>query len=36
MRFWGKIRGTDADYFVVEGTAEAGQPAEGGEEEQQR
>lgn len=29
MRFWGKIRGTQADYFIAEGTADAA-PAEGG------
>ena len=28
MRFWGKIRGTQADYYVAEGTADAA-PAEG-------
>ena len=30
LRFWGKIKGTEADYYVAEGTLEAG---EGGEEE---
>jgi radial spoke head protein 4A len=30
MRFWGKIRGTHADYFIAEGTSDAA-PAEGGE-----
>jgi len=29
MRFWGKIRGTVADYYIAEGTADAA-PAEGG------
>jgi len=35
MRFFGKIRGTEADYYVVEATAEVGdEPAnEDGEEE---
>ena len=28
MRFWGKVRGTHVDYFIAEGTAEAGPPAE--------
>lgn len=27
MRFWGKIRGTRADYYIAEGTADAA-PAE--------
>jgi hypothetical protein len=29
LRFWGKIKGTEKDYFVAEGTQEAGEPAEG-------
>jgi len=28
MRFWGKITGSKADYYVAEGTAEAGEQAE--------
>ena len=28
-RLWGKIRGTEKDYFVAEGTLEAGEAAEG-------
>lgn len=28
IRFFGKIRGTDADYYVVEATAEGGDPVE--------
>jgi hypothetical protein len=31
MRFWGKITGTKADYFIAEGTADAGEIAEGAE-----
>ena len=36
MRFWGKIRGTQADYYIAEGTADAaggagGEGEEGGE-----
>jgi hypothetical protein len=30
VRLWGKIRGTKADYFIAEGTLEAGEAAEGG------
>ena len=29
LRFWGKIKGTEKDYFIAEGTQEAGEPAEG-------
>ena len=29
LRFWGKIKGTERDYFIAEGTQEAGEPAEG-------
>ena len=29
LKFWGKIKGTQKDYFVVEGSLEAGEPAEG-------
>lgn len=29
MRLWGKIRGSSADYFIAEGTLDAGE--EGGE-----
>ena len=29
LKFWGKIKGTEKDYFVAEGTQEAGEPAEG-------
>lgn len=29
IRFWGKIRGTEKDYYVAEGKLEAGEPAEG-------
>ena len=33
MRFWGKIRGTQADYFIAEGTSDAAAAnADGGEE----
>lgn len=28
MRFWGKITGTQQDYYVAEGTADAGEIAE--------
>lgn len=28
MRFWGKIKGTEMDYFVAEGTQDAGDPGE--------
>jgi len=28
MRFWGKITGTKADYFIAEGTADAGEIGE--------
>jgi radial spoke head protein 4A len=31
LKFWGKIKGTVLDYFVVEGTVDAGEPVEGGE-----
>jgi hypothetical protein len=31
MRFWGKIKGTKSDYFVVEATQEGGEAEEGGE-----
>jgi len=31
LRFWGKITGTEADYYVAEGTQEAGEAAEEGE-----
>ena len=31
-RLWGKIRGTEKDYFIAEGTLEAGEAAEGDEE----
>lgn len=29
LKLWGKIKGTEKDYFVVEGTLDAGEPAEG-------
>ena len=29
LRFWGKIKGTEKDYFIAEGTQEAGEPVEG-------
>ena len=29
LNFWGKIKGTQKDYFIVEGTLEAGEPVEG-------
>ena len=29
MRFWGKIKGVEADYYIAEGTQDAGEPAEG-------
>jgi hypothetical protein len=32
LRLWGKIRGTFKDYFIAEGTLEAGEAAEGGDE----
>ena len=32
MRFWGKIRGTEYDYYIAEGKVEAGEGGEGGEE----
>jgi radial spoke head protein 4A len=28
IRFWGKIKGTEKDYYVAEGTLDAGEPAE--------
>ena len=31
LRFWGKIKGTQADYYVAEGSLEAGEPEEGAE-----
>lgn len=31
-KLWGKIRGTEMDYFIAEGVLEAGEAAEGGEE----
>ena len=31
MRLWGKIRGTDKDYYVAEGKLEATEGGEGGE-----
>jgi len=30
MRFWGKIKGTQKDYFVAEGTLEGGEDGDGG------
>lgn len=32
LKLWGKIKGTEKDYYVVEGSLEAGEAAEGGEE----
>jgi hypothetical protein len=32
MRLWGKIRGTNQDYFIAEGQLADGGEAEGGEE----
>ena len=32
MRFWGKIKGTEYDYFIAEGKVDAGEAADGGEE----
>ena len=29
LKFWGKIKGTQKDYFVVEGSLEAGEAGEG-------
>jgi hypothetical protein len=29
MRFWGKIRGTERDYYIAEGVLDAGEPVEG-------
>lgn len=29
LRFWGKIKGTEKDYFIAEGTQEAGEAGEG-------
>lgn len=29
LRFWGKIRGTKADYYIAEVTADAGGDGEG-------
>lgn len=31
MRFWGKIKGTEKDYYIAEGTLDAGEGGEGGE-----
>lgn len=36
MRFWGKITGTQADYYVAEGTADAGEVAEQPEDQEKR
>ena len=30
MRLWGKIRGTNADYFIAEGTVDGGEDGEAG------
>jgi hypothetical protein len=29
LKLWGKIKGTEKDYYVVEGTLDAGEPVEG-------
>lgn len=29
LKLWGKIKGTEKDYFIVEGTLDGGEPAEG-------
>mmetsp|Transcript_17763 Transcript_17763/g.30076 ORF Transcript_17763/g.30076 Transcript_17763/m.30076 type:complete len:135 (-) Transcript_17763:637-1041(-) len=29
LRFWGRVRGTEKDYYIAEGTLEAGEPVEG-------
>ena len=29
MRLWGKIRGTEKDYYIAEGSLEAGEGGEG-------
>ena len=29
MRLWGKIKCTESDYFIAEGTLDAGEPVEG-------
>jgi len=29
LKLWGKIKGTEKDYYVVEGTLDAGEAAEG-------
>lgn len=31
LKFWGKIKGNQKDYFIVEGAVEPGEPVDGGE-----